>query len=130
MLGTLRGWEGWLASRVAQDDRTRARSAAVAIGGSLDCEAAARDAAVRHHTGEAEQQRARDAVEAPELSKEALDTLKAVQMARLTAEIPRELDGFMAAAGQRLGEEGLRNASRAASSGRRMELPGVGRERE
>jgi Ti-type conjugative transfer relaxase TraA len=161
VLGTLRGREGLFAGRVAQDDRARARSAAAAISGSLDREAAARDAAVRHHTGEVEQQRARDAVEVPGLSPAALDTLKAVQMAGLTAEIPREgerydarqrrkeelvsaawregradprvaneLDGFMAAASQRLGEEGMRNASRAASSGRRMELPGVGREHQ
>jgi len=157
----LRGREGWLASRAAQDDRTRARSAAVAIGGSLDREAAARDAAVRHHTGEVEQQRARDAVEVPGLSKEALDALKAVQIATLTAEIPpeserydarqrrkeelvsaawregradprvaNELDGFMAAASQRLGEEGMRNASRAAGSGRSMTVPGIGREHQ
>jgi hypothetical protein len=161
VLGTLRGRQTIPPGRVAQDDRARARSAAAAISGSLDREAAARDAAVRHHTGEVEQQRARDAVEVPGLSPAALDTLKAVQMAGLTAEIPREgerydarqrrkeelvsaawregradprvaneLDGFMAAASQRLGEEGMRNASRAASSGRRMELPGVGREHQ
>ena len=161
MLGTLHGREGWLAGRAAQDDRARAKSAAAAIGGSLDREAAARDAAVRHHTGEVEQQRARDAVEVPGLSPVALGTLKAVQMARLTAEIPREgerydawqrrkeelvsaawrdgradprvaneLDGFMAAASQRLGEEGMRDASRAASSGRNMTVPGVGREHQ
>lgn len=41
-----------------------------------------------------------------------------------------KLDGFMAAASQRLGEEDALNASRAASSGRRMELPGVGREQQ
>lgn len=161
VLGTLRGREGWLANRAAQDDRARARSAAAAIGDSLDREAAARDAAVRHHTSEVEQQRARDAVEVPGLSKGALDTLKAVQMARLTAEIPHEgerhdarqrrkeelvsaawregrvdprvaneLDGFMAAASQRLGEEGTRNASRAASGSRSMTVPGVGREHQ
>ena len=161
VLGTLRGREGWLAGRAAQDERTRARSAAAAIGGSLDREAAARDAAVRHHTGEVEQQRARDGIEVPGLSKAALDTLKAVQMARLTAEIQREgeryddrqrrkeelasaawregradprvaneLDGFMAAASQRLGEEGMRIASRAASSGTSMTMPGVGREHQ
>ena len=161
VLGSLRGREGWLASSAAQNDRTRARSAAAAIGGSLEREAAARDAAVRHHTSEVEQQRARDAVEVPGLSKAALDTLKAVRMARLTAEIPREgdrydtrqrrkeelvsaawregradprvaheLDGFMAAASQRLGEEGMRNASRAATSGRSMTVPGVGREHQ
>ena len=161
VLGTLRGRDGWLASSAAQNDRTRARSAAAAISGSLDREAAARDAAVRHYTGEVEQQRARDAVEVPGLSKAALDTLKAGQMARLTAEIPqqgerydarqrreeelvsaawhegradprvaKELDGFVAAVGQRLGEEGERAALRAASSGRRMELPGVVREHQ
>jgi len=161
VLGTLRGREGWLAGRAAQDERARAKSAAAAIRGSLDREAAARDAAVRLHTGEVEQQRARDAVEVPGLSKAGLDTLQAVQMARLTAEIPREgerydarqrrreelvsaawregradprvaneLDGFLTAVSERLGEEGMRDASRAASSGRRMELPGVGRERQ
>ena len=161
MLGTWRGREGWLAGRTAQDDRARAKLAAAAIGGSLEREAAARDAAVRQHTGEVEQQRARDAVEVPGLSKAALDPLKAVQMAGLTAETPREgerydarqrrreelvsaawregrtdprmaneLDGFMTAASQRLGEEGMRDASRAASGGRRMELPGVGREHQ
>lgn len=36
----------------------------------------------------------------------------------------------MTAAGQRLGEEGKRAALRAASSARRMELPGVGREHQ
>ena len=41
----------------------RARSAAVAIGGSLDREAAARDTAMRYHTGEVEQQWTRGAVE-------------------------------------------------------------------
>jgi hypothetical protein len=161
VLGTLRGWERLFAGRAAQDDWAGARSAAGAIGGSLDREAAARDAAVRHHTGEVEQQRARDAVEVPGLSPAALATLKAVQMAGLTAEIPREgerydarqrrreelvsaawregradprvaneLDGFMAAASERLGEEGMRNASRAASSGRSMTVPGVGREHQ
>ncbi len=64
-MSTLCGREGLFAGRAAQDDRARARSAAAAIGGSLDREAAARDAAVRHHTGEVEQQRARDAVEVP-----------------------------------------------------------------
>ncbi len=161
VLGILRGREGLFAGRAAQDDRARARSAAAAIGGSLDREAAARDAAVRHHTGEVEQQKARDVLEVPGLSPAALATLKAVQMAGLTAEIPREgerydarqrrkeelvsaawregradprvaneLDGFMAAASQRLGEEGMRNASRAASSGRSMTVPGVGREHQ
>jgi hypothetical protein len=161
VLGTLRGREGLCAGRAAQDDRARARSAAAAIGGSLDREATARDAAVRHYTGEVEQQRARDAVEVPGLSPAALATLKAVQMAGLTAEIPREgerydarqrrkeelvsaawregradprvaneLDGFMAAASERLGEEGMRNASRAASSARSMTVPGVGREHQ
>lgn len=38
--------------------------------------------------------------------------------------------GSFAAASQRLGEEGERAASRSASSGRRMELPGVGREHQ
>ncbi len=36
----------------------------------------------------------------------------------------------MTAASKRLGEEGMRNASRAASSGSRMTVPGVGREHQ
>ncbi len=36
----------------------------------------------------------------------------------------------MAAASERLGEESMRNASRAASSGRSMTVPGVGREHQ
>jgi hypothetical protein len=51
VLGSLRGREGWLASSATQNDRTRAKAAAAAIGGSLEREAAARDAAVRYHTG-------------------------------------------------------------------------------
>jgi hypothetical protein len=89
----LHGREGWLASSAAQNDRI-APSPLPRSAGSLDREAAARDAAVRHHAGEVEQQRARYDVEVPGLSKEALDTLKAVQMARLTAEIPREGDRY------------------------------------
>ena len=49
---------------------------------------------------------------------------------RADPRVANELDGFMAAASQRLGEEGMRSASRAASSGRRMELPSVGREHQ
>ena len=49
---------------------------------------------------------------------------------RADPRVANELDGFMAAASQRLGEEGALNASRAANSGRRMELPGVGREHQ
>jgi hypothetical protein len=49
---------------------------------------------------------------------------------RADPRVVNELDAVMAAASQRLGEEGMRNASRAASSGRRMELPGVGREHQ
>ena len=41
-----------------------------------------------------------------------------------------ELDWFFAAASQRLGEEGEWAASRAASSGLRLELPGIGREHQ
>ena len=44
--------------------------------------------------------------------------------------VANELDGFLTAASQRLGEEGALNASRAATTGRRMELPGVGREHQ
>jgi hypothetical protein len=36
----------------------------------------------------------------------------------------------MAAASERLGEEGMRNASRAVSSGRSMTVPGIGREHQ
>lgn len=44
---------------------------------------------------------------------------------RADPRVANELDGFLTATSQRLGEEGALNASRAASSGRRMELPGV-----
>jgi hypothetical protein len=71
----LAGSGGVVAGRAAQDNRARARCAAAAIGGSLDREAAASDAAVRHHTGEVEQHRTRDAVEVPGLSKAARVTL-------------------------------------------------------
>ena len=42
--------------------------------------------------------------------------------------VANELDGFLVAASRRLGEDGERAALHAASGGRRMELPGVGRE--
>ena len=162
MLGTLRGREGLFAGRAAQDDRARARSAAVPRSaaawtgkrrrGMPPC---ATTRARWSSSGRGMPSRCRGC------RKAALDTLKAVQMAGLTAEIPREgerydarqrrkeelvsaawregradprvaneLDGFMAAASQRLGEEGTRNASRAASSGRSMTVPGVGREHQ
>ena len=50
------------------------------------------------------------------------------QKGRADRGVADELDRFMTAAGQRLGEEGERAALRAASSGRSMELPGIGRE--
>jgi len=49
---------------------------------------------------------------------------------RADPRVAGELDRFMAAASQRLGEEGERAALRAVSSGRGMELPGVGREHQ
>ena len=49
---------------------------------------------------------------------------------RADPRVATEVDGFMAAASERLGEEGMRNASRAASSGRSMTVPGVGREHQ
>jgi hypothetical protein len=49
---------------------------------------------------------------------------------RADPRVANDLDGFMAAASQRLGEEGMRNASRAASSGRSMTVPSVGREHQ
>ena len=49
---------------------------------------------------------------------------------RADPRVANELDRFLTAASQRLGEEGALNASRAATSGRRMELPGVGREHQ
>jgi len=52
------------------------------------------------------------------------------QKGRADPHVAGELDRFFAAASQRLGEEGERAASRAASSGRRMELPGIGREHQ
>ncbi len=49
---------------------------------------------------------------------------------RADPRVAGELDGFMVAVRQRLGEEGERAALRAASSGRSMEVPGVGREHQ
>ena len=90
-----------------------------------------------------------------------METLKTVQTAKLTAEIPREgerydvrqrrkeelvsaawregradprvaheLDLFVTAASERLGEEGVRHAFGAAISGRRMEPPCIRREHQ
>lgn len=44
--------------------------------------------------------------------------------------IAAELDGFLSAAGQRLGEEGIRQAWRAKEREGRLTLPGVGREHQ
>lgn len=49
---------------------------------------------------------------------------------RADPRIANELDGFLTAASQRLGEEGALNASRAATSSRSMTVPGVGREHQ
>ena len=52
------------------------------------------------------------------------------QKGRADPRVAGELDRFFATASQWLGEKGERAASRAASSGRRMELPGIGREHQ
>jgi hypothetical protein len=44
--------------------------------------------------------------------------------------VAAELDRFMAAAGRRLGEEGIREAARAADRGGGMTVPGAGREHQ
>ena len=49
---------------------------------------------------------------------------------RADPRVANKLDGFMTAARQRLDEEGALNASRAANSSPRVELPGVGREHQ
>ena len=49
---------------------------------------------------------------------------------RADPRVASELDGFMAAASQRLGKEGMRDASRGASGGSSMTVPGVGREHQ
>ena len=117
---------------------------------------------MRHHTGEVEQQRARDVVRGTGAAQGGAgraagraDGTAAHRPDRPTGErydawqrrreeavaaawdggradprVANELDGFMAAASERLGEEGMRNASRAASSGRSMTVPGVGREHQ
>ena len=46
---------------------------------------------------------------------------------RADPRVANEMNGFLTAASQRLGQEGALNASNAASSGPRMELPGVER---
>jgi hypothetical protein len=159
MLGELCGREGWLAREAAKAERTYARSAARTVPTGLDQEAATRDAAVRNYTKEVDQQRTRDAVEVPGLSRASLTTLENVQTAlgatrwqrdgerydakerrqeeqvadawttgRADPRVAGELDRFMTAAGQRLGEEGMRDASRAAGHEDRMTVPGVGPE--
>jgi hypothetical protein len=161
VLGALRGREGWLASEAAKTERTYARSAARTIPASLDQEAAARDVAVRNHTTAVDQQRMRDAVAVPGLSRASLTTLDNVQTAlgataqqhdgerydakqrrqeemvasawtagRADPRVAGELDRFMAAAGQRLGEEGMRDASRAAGHEGRMRVAGAGPEQQ
>jgi Ti-type conjugative transfer relaxase TraA len=156
VLGALRGREGWLASRAVRDERQQARNVAPAIPASLKREAVARDAAVSCHTAEVDQQRTRDAVEVPGLSRASLAVLEDVGAAlRATREqhdgerydakerrqeeavagawtagradprVAGELDRFMAAAERRLGEEGMRDASRATGQAGRMAVPGA-----
>ena len=161
VLGDLRGREGWLASRAVRDERQQARNVAPAIPASLKREAAARDTAVSCHTAEVDQQRTRDAVEVPGLSRASLAVLEDVGAAlRATREqhdgerydakerrqeeavagawtagradprVAGELDRFMAAAERRLGEEGMRDASRATGQAGRMAVPGAGPEHQ
>jgi hypothetical protein len=161
VLGDLRGREGWLASRAVRDERQQARNVAPAIPASLKREAAARDTAVSFHTAEVDQQRTRDAVEVPGLSRASLAVLEDVGAAlRATREqrdderydakerrqeeavagawtagradprVAGELDQFMAAAERRLGEEGMRDASRATGQAGRMAVPGAGPEHQ
>ena len=160
-LGDLRGREGWLAREAAKTERTYTRSAAGTIPARLDQEAEARDTAVRRHTAEVEQQRTRDAVAVPGLSRASMTVLENVRTAldatdrqnegerydaqqrrreeavagawtagRTDPRVAGELDRFMAAAGQRLGEEGVRDASRAAGQAARMNVPGAGPEQQ
>ena len=155
------GREGWLASRAVRDERQQARNVAPAIPASLKREAVARDAAVSFHTAEVDQQRTRDAVEVPGLSRASLAVLEDVGAAlRATREqrdderydanerrqeeavagawtagradprVAGELDRFMAAAERRLGEEGMRDASRATGQAGRMAVPGAGPEHQ
>ena len=49
---------------------------------------------------------------------------------RADPRVAGELDRFMAAVGQRLGEEGMRDASRAAGQAGRMNVPGAGPEQQ
>ena len=162
MLGDLRGREGWLARQAAKTERTLCADAPPARSRpGWTSEATARDAAVRRHTAEVEQQRTRDAVEVPGLSGASLAVLENVRAAlgateqqrdgerydaqqrrqeeavagawtagRADPRVAGELDRFMAAAGQRLGEEGMRDASRAAGQAGRMAVPGAGPEQQ
>jgi hypothetical protein len=160
-LGELRGREGWLAREAAKTERTYARNAARTVPTGLDQEAAAREAAVRNHTKEVDQQRARDAVSVPGLSAASLAVFDNVQTAlgatehqrdgerydakerrqeemvagawtagRADPRVAGELDRFMAAADRRLGEEGMRDASRAAGQAGAMKVPGAGPEQQ
>jgi Ti-type conjugative transfer relaxase TraA len=81
ILGKLHGRGGWLATPAAQGEHAQAKSTAWSIASSLDRESDARASAVGRHTEAVTQQRGRDAVEVPGLSKAALSALDTVQLA-------------------------------------------------
>jgi hypothetical protein len=115
---------------------------------------------MRGYTAEVAEQRTRDAIEIPGLSSAALTALENVRIVlaidqnrageryeaqqrreetmvaaawtagRADPKIASELDRFMAAIDQRLGEEGKRDASRAAGEAGRMRVPGAGPEQQ
>jgi hypothetical protein len=161
MLGDLRGREGWLAGEAVKTERAQAKQASRSMLAGLDRQAAARDVAVGNHTAAVEQQRTRDAVEVPGLSRAGLTVLEDVRFAldatdrqgdgerydaqqrrqeesvagawiagRADPKVAGELDRFMAAVGQRLGADGMRDASRAAGHEGRMTVPGAGLEQQ
>ena len=103
MLGALRGREGWLAGEAAKTQRAQAQQAARSMLAGLDRQAAARDAAVGKHTAAVEQQRTRDAVEVPGLSRAGLAVFEDVRVALDATD--RQGDGERYDAQQRRREE-------------------------
>ncbi len=156
--GELRGKVGWFASGQAKGERVMAVRAAGALPDALRRVGETEENARQRYVRGVEEQQGRDETEVPGLSKAALAVLEGVRAAqhgtgqaegerrdawqrrqeeavtsawtggRADPRVAGELDRFMAAAGQRLGEEGVRTALRAASGAGELTLPGVGRE--
>lgn len=150
------GRDGIFAGRFARLDRADAVSAARSVAHSLTSIAEAEQRAERDYRADVAAQIARDKVGVPKLSTEAAAVLEAVHSAasreqpgehwlhaesrnrpavaraweegRRNPAIAAEIDRFEAAARQRLGEEGVTAAFRAAREGLLPSVPGVATE--